>query len=78
MEIRYRVDSCADQTLQGEAVIDGVRVPVAMPGLLVELVSLDGTMSKTLRFRPKDVEAAKALYGVGAIVVSTDKKEGEE
>lgn len=75
MEIKYIVHSCTTQDFAAIANLNGRDVEVNVNGLVVELVSADGTMNRTIRVMPNDIAAAQELYEVGATIITTDTKE---
>ena len=73
MDIQYTVHSCAATSFQTMVQLGGQDILASINGLVVELVSLDGSMNRTIRVQPQDVEAAKALYVIGAVIKTTDE-----
>lgn len=75
MQIRYKVHSASEQPFQLEVDIGGEMVTATVQGLVVELVSEDLTMSRTIRVKPQNVAAARDLYVEGATIITTDTAE---
>lgn len=73
--MRFEVHSCTEEPINVTADFNGQPITAQVPGLTVELVSDDGRMSQTLRFIPADIEADKARFAVGGVVVATYEKE---
>lgn len=57
--LRFTVASCAAGEFPATAEVAGRPVEVKVPGLIVELVSADGSMSQTLRLTDADADAFK-------------------
>lgn len=71
-KVRYAVHSATAQPFETTVELKGgQKVQAAIPGLVVELVAEDGTMTHTLKFVPEDMEHAVAEFAVGAIVEAT-------
>lgn len=73
MQVRYTVAGCNVDEFSVEATVAGQTVQAKVPGLVVELVSEDGSMCHMLRVRPTDMAAAEKLFAVGNGVVATFK-----
>lgn len=68
-KVLYNVHSASPQAFMTEVELPGgQKVAAQIPGLVVELVSQDGTMTHTLRFVPEDLAAASAQFEVGASI----------
>lgn len=72
MDIQYTVWSCAETPFQTTVQLGGQDIQATINGLVVELLSVDGTMNRTIRVQPNDVVAAKAFYQVGATILTSD------
>lgn len=69
MDISYSVHSAAVQPFDTVATLaDGRKVSATVQGVVVELVSADGTMTHTLKFIPDDLDAALAAFPVGGTI----------
>lgn len=66
MEITYIVQTCDIQEVTVKASVNGKEVDAKVPGLVVQMVSEDGSMGHTFRFMPDDLEAAKAEFPIGS------------
>lgn len=71
MDIVYTVHSSSPSKVAVEVPYNGMTVEALVDGLVVELVSTDGTMGHTLRLIPEDLAAAQELFAVGAVVKGT-------
>lgn len=71
MNVNYDVHSCSEQAFDVEVMLGDQKVKAAVPGLVVELVSSDGTMSHTLKFVPEDMAAARTEFAAGNHIVAT-------
>lgn len=76
MKIKYTVHGASVEAFQALITHGGQQMVATIPGLVVELVAEDGSSSPTLRISG-DVEKAKALFTVGAVISATFKKEAE-
>lgn len=66
--IDYTVHSCETQAVSIKATLNGNEVEATVSGLVVELVTDDGSQGHTFRFTPtgdEDMAAKKALFVVG-------------
>lgn len=72
MFIKYIVHSVSEANYQATADVGGVPTDVLVPGLVVELITADGTMNRTIRIPPANMEEAMALYVVGSMIITTD------
>ena len=72
MDFRFKVHSANQGPMTTLATLEGgQQVEATVQGMVVELVSDDGTMSQTYRFIPEDFAAAQALFAQDAEVVIT-------
>ena len=72
MKIAYQVHSVSVTAFDVEVEFQGRKITTPINGMIVELVSDDGTMSHVLRAMPgADAEFAAANFTVGARVVAT-------
>jgi hypothetical protein len=71
MEVLFKVHSAVEDDVTMPMTLNGSTVDAKVPGLVVELVSDDGSMCHTHRFVPGDMAAAKALFEVGAKITLT-------
>lgn len=71
LAINFVVHSCVADRFAATATVAGKEKTVTVDGLVIELVSEDGSMSQTIRVDPDDLEGAFAAYKVGAIVKAT-------
>lgn len=69
MQIAYTVHSYAEELVPVTVELEGQQVEAKVPGIVVELTSGQDTL--TLRRRPDDLEAARALFVVGSTIVAT-------
>lgn len=74
MKIKYTVHSAAEDAFPATVKHNGREITGTVPGLIVELVAEDGSSSPVLRIND-DVDKAKALFEIGAVIVATFKKE---
>lgn len=72
MQFEFTVNSVHRDTFTRIAQFQGRDAEVAIPGLVVELVNEDCSMTMTRRFVPDDMAAAEALYVQGATIITTD------
>jgi len=73
MQIKYIVHSFAKSSYQTSATLDnGTKVQVTIDGAVCELVSEDGSMSRTIKFTPDQINEASALYVVGSTILTND------
>lgn len=70
VQFKMVVHSATIDQFAATATMDGEDVAVTVPGLVVELVSPDESMTHTLRIR-KNVDQAKAAFVPGAGVSAT-------
>ncbi len=70
MKIHYTVHSVAEEPVTVTAKVNGKDRDVSIEGMVVEIVSDDGTMSHTLRFSD-DIDAARKLFVVGNPITLT-------
>lgn len=77
VQIKYTVHSCSRAAIEHEVEINGATMTATVPGLIVELVSEDGSMTHTLRLLPNDIEHAESEFAVGNTVQGTFYKIGE-
>lgn len=68
--LKFKVHGVSTQLVDAVADIEGEKTAVKVPALVVELVSADGTMHPTLRFR-KDLDQARKDFVPGAEFVMT-------
>ncbi len=66
----YTVHSVSEAPFTVSATVGGKQRDVSITGLIVEIVSEDGSMSHTLKLTD-DLDAARALFVVGANVTLT-------
>lgn len=72
MQTRFRVHSAALEAVPTTATLPGGQtVEAHVAGLCVELVEVDGEATLTRRFVPEDIEAARAMFAVAAIIICT-------
>ncbi len=71
MEIKYKVHGATQDEFSVVAEVMGNPTTVKVPGVIVELDSLDGSMCHTFRFMTNDVAAVLADYPVGREVTVT-------
>lgn len=71
MQANFTVHSCTAEAIDVEVVIDGQIVPAKVAGIVLELVSADGSTSPTFRYRPADLAAELAKFPVGQAVTVT-------
>ena len=71
MDIVYTITSCTEDEVAVKAIVAGKTVDAKMAGLVVEATSSCGGMGHTFRFTPDDMDAAKAMFAIGAVVTST-------
>jgi hypothetical protein len=71
IDLRFTVHSVGPGRFPARATVAGREVDVEVPGVIVELVSADGSMSQTLRLLPEDPEVAAEIFAVGEEVVAT-------
>jgi ABC-type Zn uptake system ZnuABC Zn-binding protein ZnuA len=72
MELKYTVTSCSEDPIDVIATVPGIgEVSAKIMGLVVEVVSEDGSMGHTLRLTPTDMAEAKELFTVGNKVTAT-------
>lgn len=69
MDVVFVVHSMVEDDVAMRVPLNGVMTDVKVPGLVVELVGPNESMCHTHRFVPADMDAAKALFAVGAEVV---------
>lgn len=69
-ELSFTVASASMGSFPAQAEIAGNMVEVSVPGLVVELVSADGSMSQTLRITPVTDET-RDLFTIGETVTAT-------
>src|SRR4051812_17094191 len=72
MKVLYQVHTAEVQAFAAEVEIGGVLTPVTVTGMVAEPTSLDGTMSKTIRVLPHQLDAARALYTPGRVLAGED------
>jgi len=72
MQITYFVHSVVPAAFQAEVQYNGVSTLATISGLIVELVSEDGSMSRTIKVPPQFVEEATALYIKDSKIITTD------
>lgn len=71
-KVNYIVHSASPQNFMTQVELPGgQKVDAAIPGMVVELTSKDGTMTHTLRFVPEDLPCAIAQFEVGATIEAT-------
>ena len=72
-QIRYTVHSVEEQDVKANVELNGEVVEASVPGLVIELVSKDGTMGHTLRLVPnaENKAAAELLFQKDAEVIAT-------
>lgn len=74
MNIRYRVHSCVQVSVEKMLTLEGGEQILAQVGqLVIELVEVDGDDTLTRRITPAaaEMEAAKATFAVGNTIVAT-------
>ncbi len=72
MQVRYTVHSAVEEKIATTATLpNGQVVSALVDGMTVELVEIDGSDTLTRRVIPEDMEAAKALFVVGAEIIAT-------
>ncbi len=75
MRVRYTVHSIAEEPVLATVKLGDREVGASVPGLTVELVSVDGpTHGHTFRFIPRDaadMQAHRDLFTPGKTVVAT-------
>jgi len=62
IKLKYFVHTASQEDFTAKATVAGVERDVKVPGLAVEMVSEDGSMSHTFRFVPDDMEKAVAAF----------------
>lgn len=72
-QITLFVHSCSESRFPARATIAGQEVDVEVPGLVVELVSEDSSMSQTLRLTPADAAAFEGAEEGDQVVVTYDR-----
>ncbi len=72
MNVRYTVASCVDGEFVVVADVAGTPTEVKVPGLIVELISEDGSMGHTLRLRGRrdELNAAGHTSQIGAAIAA--------
>jgi len=68
VELNYVVTSSQSDVFAVTAVVGGVEREVTIPGVVIEMLSEDGSMGHTYRFVPEDVAGTLAEFPVGAAV----------
>jgi hypothetical protein len=80
MHVRYKVHSVAEEGVLASVKLGDREVTATVPGLTVELVSIDGpTHGHTFRFVPRDpadMQAHRDVFAPGKTVTATF--EGEQ
>ena len=71
MQLNYTVVSATAEDFTVTAQVAGQDVQAKVPGLVVEMLSVDGSMGHTFRYMPEDVAAELAKFPVGASVTVT-------
>ena len=71
---KFKVFSAHQAFFTREVQLEGKTIKAEVPGLVVELVNDDHSMTVTRRFVPDDMDAALALYTPGAEITSTDEQ----
>lgn len=71
VQLRLMVHSCVAGEFAAKAEVAGAERDVKVPGLIVELVSADGSMSQTVRVVPDKPEDAAEVFAVGEEVLVT-------
>ncbi len=70
MKLHYTVHSAVEEPMIVTAKVNGKDREVSVEGMVVEIVSDDGSMSHTLRLAD-DIEGARKLFVVGKPIVLT-------
>lgn len=70
MKVNYTVHSVSEAPIVAIAQVGGKDREVSMPGLVIEIVSDDGSMSHTLRLAD-DLDAAQKLFVTGKTITAT-------
>ena len=68
VELNYVVTSSQSDVFAVTAVVGGVEREVTIPGVVIEMLSEDGSMGHTYRFVPENVVDTLAAFPVGAAV----------
>ncbi len=71
MEIKYTVVSCVEDSFDMTVEVNGSPMAVKAPGIVLELMSLDGSMGHTFRFAGANAAEVLAAYPLGHGVTVT-------
>ena len=72
-QIKYTVHGVSEVPVEVTVEFNGAPIQATVPGLVVELVSEDGTMTHTMKLVPaaSDVDALRAQYQPGVAITGS-------
>jgi len=71
MQAPYLVNSCSIEDVPVEVTVNGRPAQARVRGVVLELVSAQGSGSLTLRYMPEDPDAETATFPIGQPVTVT-------